>query len=62
MIDELYLPVIEELIFASEDPITAEEIVRAIVVIDGETTLINSDDVMNAVDQIDLSMKILNSV
>ena len=33
MIDELYLPVIEGLIFASEDPISADEIVRAIVAI-----------------------------
>ena len=54
MIDELYLPVIEGLIFASEDPISADEIVRAIVAIDGETTLINFEDVTNAVDQINL--------
>ena len=54
MIDELYLPVIEGLIFASEDPISADEIVRAIVAIDGETTLINYEDVTNAVDQINL--------
>jgi segregation and condensation protein B len=54
MIDELYFPVIEGLIFASEDPICADEIVRAIVAIDGETTVINSEDVTNAVDQINI--------
>ncbi|MBK7867406.1 MAG: SMC-Scp complex subunit ScpB [Ignavibacteriales bacterium] len=52
--DELYLPVIEGLIFASEDPISADEIVRAIVAIDGESTVLNSEDVTNAVDQINL--------
>lgn len=54
MIDELYLPVIEGLIFASEDPISADEIVRAIVAIDGESTVLNSEGVTNAVDQINL--------
>lgn len=54
MVEELYLPVIEGLVFASEDPITSDELVRAILAIDGETTAISSEDIDSAVDLINL--------
>ncbi|MCA0388423.1 MAG: SMC-Scp complex subunit ScpB [Bacteroidetes bacterium] len=54
MVEELYLPVIEGLVFASEDPITSDELVRAIIAIDGETTTISSGDIDSAIDLINL--------
>lgn len=54
MVEELYLPVIEGLVFASEDPITSDELVRAILAIDGETTAISSEDIDSAIDLINL--------
>ena len=54
MVEEVYLPVIEGLVFASEDPITADELVRAILAIDGETTAISSGDIDSAIDLINL--------
>lgn len=54
MVEELYLPVIEGLVFASEDPITSDELVRAISAIDGETTTISSGDIDSAIDLINL--------
>ncbi|KAB2909586.1 MAG: SMC-Scp complex subunit ScpB [Ignavibacteriales bacterium] len=52
MTDETYLPVIEGLIFASEDPITADEILRAIIVIDGDSVEITKDDIIKSVELI----------
>ncbi len=52
MIDEIYLPVIEGLIFASEDPIDAAELVRAIHAIDGDPVSITPEDAELAVDMI----------
>lgn len=52
MIDEIYLPVIEGLIFASEDPIDAAELVRAIQAIDGDSVTITPEDAELAVDVI----------
>lgn len=43
--DKAYFSVIEALIFASDEPISANEIIRAIKEIDGEDTEINSDNV-----------------
>ncbi len=64
--DRIYLSVIEALIFASDEPITSNEIIKAIKAIDGEETSINNSDVENAVDEInekyiqqDFSFKIL---
>lgn len=54
MVEEVYLPVIEGLVFASEDPITSDELVRAITAIDGETTAISSGDIDSAIDLINL--------
>ncbi|MBN8546164.1 MAG: SMC-Scp complex subunit ScpB [Ignavibacteria bacterium] len=54
MVEEVYLPVIEGLVFASEDPITSDELVRAIIAIDGETTAISSGDIDSAIDLINL--------
>jgi segregation and condensation protein B len=54
MIEEVYLPVIEGLIFASEDPISSAEIARAIMVIDGTDILISESSVDEAVDTINL--------
>lgn len=50
MIDEIYFPVIEGLIFASEDPINAAEIEKAIVAIDGDSADISSDGIERAVE------------
>ncbi len=52
MIDEIYLPVIEGLIFASEDPINSAELSRAIQAIDGESVAVTPEDVELAVDVI----------
>ena len=52
MIDEIYLPVIGGLIFASEDPIDAAELVRAIQAIDGDSVTITPEDAELAVDVI----------
>ncbi|KAA0260436.1 MAG: SMC-Scp complex subunit ScpB [Chlorobiota bacterium] len=48
--DEIYFPVIEGLIFASEDPINAAEIEKAIVAIDGDSADISSDGIERAVE------------
>lgn len=52
MIDEIYLPVIEGLIFASEDPINAAELEKAILAIDGDTTDISAADIDRAIEVI----------
>ncbi|GAB1348428.1 SMC-Scp complex subunit ScpB [Ignavibacteriales bacterium] len=54
MVEEVYLPVIEGLIFASEDPISKEELVRAIKAIDGETTPVSVEDIESAVELINI--------
>ncbi len=48
--DNIYLNIIEALIFSSDDIITAVEIVRAIKGIDGEETQISDDDIERAID------------
>ncbi len=64
--DKIYHSVIEALVFASDEPITANEIVKAIKAIDGEETEITNADIENAVDKLnekyttqDLAFKIL---
>ncbi len=50
--DKTYTSVIEALIFSSDEPISENEIIRAIKGIDGEEIEINSDDVHSAVDEL----------
>ena len=50
--DSIYKPVIESLIFSSDDPLTAGDILKAIKAIDGEDTEISAADVEEAVTQL----------
>src|SRR4030066_1633641 len=50
--DKVYTSIIEALIFSSDDPLSASEIVKAIKGIDGEETQISNEDIDNAVDEI----------
>ncbi|MCW8994822.1 MAG: SMC-Scp complex subunit ScpB, partial [Psychromonas sp.] len=48
--DNSYISVIEALIFASDDSLSAEEIIRAIKEIDGEDVQINKQEIEDTVD------------
>lgn len=50
--DNIYISVIEALIFASDDPIIPQEIVNAIKALDGSDTEVTSDEVELAVDEL----------
>ncbi|HUX61410.1 MAG TPA: SMC-Scp complex subunit ScpB [Ignavibacteriaceae bacterium] len=50
--DNLYFAIIEALIFSSDDPISSNEIVKAIKGIDGEDTRISIDEIENVVDEL----------
>lgn len=50
--DNLYFSIIEALIFSSDDPISSNEIVKAIKGIDGEDTRISIDEIENVVDEL----------
>ncbi len=50
--DNLYFSIIEALIFSSDDPISSNEIVKAIKGIDGEDTHISIDEIENVVDEL----------
>ena len=50
--DKIYLSIIEALVFASDEPLPAGEIVRAIKGIDGEDISITSDDIDVSVEQL----------
>ncbi len=50
--DKTYTSVIEALIFSSDEPISENEIIRAIKGIDGEEIDINSSDIHTAVDEL----------
>lgn len=50
--DKTYTSVIEALIFSSDEPISENEIIRAIKGIDGEEIEIDSDDVHSAVEEL----------
>jgi len=50
--DSIYKPIIESLIFSSDDPLTAGDILKAIKAIDGEDTEISAADVEEAVTQL----------
>ena len=50
--DKTYTSIIEALIFSSDEPISENEIIRAIKGIDGEEIEIDSDDVHSAVEEL----------
>ena len=50
--DKIYNSVIASLIFSSDDPLTSNEIIKAIKGIDGEDTEITPGDVENCVDEL----------
>jgi len=50
--DKTYTSIIEALIFSSDEPISENEIIRAIKGIDGEEIEINSSDVYSAVEEL----------
>lgn len=52
--DNIYISVIEALIFAADDPLPAKEIVNAIKEIDGSDVEITEDDVEKTVDELNL--------
>jgi len=56
--DQAYKSVIEALIFASDEPIKAVELIKAIKEIDGEETEITTMDVENAVAELNLGYKL----
>ncbi len=65
--DNIYKSIIESLIFASDEPITAQEIIKAVKEIDGTDTIITPSDVEKSVSELnekysndDSSFKILS--
>jgi segregation and condensation protein B len=50
--DSTYISVIEALIFASDDSLPAEEIIRAIKAIDGDEVDISKEEIENVVDEL----------
>ncbi|MBU1098547.1 MAG: SMC-Scp complex subunit ScpB [Ignavibacteriae bacterium HGW-Ignavibacteriae-2] len=50
--DNIYISIIESLIFASDEPISGSEIVKAIKDIDGEDINISTKDIEDTVDQL----------
>jgi segregation and condensation protein B len=55
--DNSYISVIEALIFASDDSLSAEEIIRAIKEIDGEDVQINKEEIENTVNFLNIKYK-----
>ncbi|MBL1211967.1 MAG: SMC-Scp complex subunit ScpB [Ignavibacteriae bacterium] len=55
--DKIYSSVIEALIFASDDPLTANEIINAVKEIDGEDTEIKTADIEQSVDELNEKYK-----
>jgi len=52
--DKIYNPIIESLIFASEEPVSLDLIFTAIKGIDGDDLDISKDEIENAIDEINL--------
>ena len=50
--DKIYNSTIEALIFASDEPISENDIIRVIKGIDGEEIEITSADIQNAIDEL----------
>lgn len=59
--DNAYISVIEALIFASDDSLSAEEIIRAIKAIDGDDVEISKEEIENTVDQLNKKYEENNS-
>ena len=59
--DEAYISVIEALIFASDDSLSADEIIRTIKAIDGDDVEIKKEDIEKTVDQLNLKYNENNS-
>lgn len=55
--DNTYFSVIEALIFASDEPISAAEIIKAIKEIDGEEVNLSADDIETGIDEINNKYK-----
>jgi segregation and condensation protein B len=58
--DIVYKPVIEALIFASDEPIKVNEVMRALKAIDGEDTEITESDVEECVSQLNEEFSVTN--
>jgi segregation and condensation protein B len=52
--DKIYYPIIESLIFASEEPVSLELIFTAIKEIDGDDVDISKDEIENVIDEINV--------
>lgn len=52
--DEIYQPVIEALIFSSDEPLSSSEIIKAIRGLDGEDISITPEDIEKCVDELNL--------
>jgi segregation and condensation protein B len=52
--DEIYKPVIEALIFSSDEPLSSSEIIKAVKGIDGEDISITPEDIEKCVDELNL--------
>jgi len=59
--DNIYISIIESLIFASEDSITSSDIIKAIKEIDGEDTSITASDIENSVKELNVKYEEVNS-
>jgi len=55
--DSIYNSIIEALIFASDEPLKIEEIIKAIRGIDGEDTVISADDIEQLVESINKQLE-----
>jgi segregation and condensation protein B len=58
MMDKIYSSIIEALIFASDDPLTANEIISAVKEIDGDDTDIKANNIEQTVDELNEKYKI----
>ncbi|MCP5064773.1 MAG: SMC-Scp complex subunit ScpB [Ignavibacteriae bacterium] len=59
--DNIYISIIESLIFASEDAISSSELIKAIKEIDGEDTSITVSDIENSVKELNKKYEDVNS-
>ena len=50
--DNIYKSIIESIIFATDEPIASQEIIKAILEIDGTDTMIDVNDVENSVNEL----------
>jgi segregation and condensation protein B len=59
--DNIYISVIEALIFSSDDPLSSAEIIKAVKGIDGEEISINNNDIDSAVEELNNKYDQINS-